>query len=198
KGEEVMEEEDGMESNYEILTNQEGKSLSTVPNEEEKEMDPKPFGVPSIRELLRVLISLLNPHDHQHTDTMRLMALSILNVAFELARTDNITLLSLTLRVISTVFGTLRPYLKLQQELYLLFLIERLTPPSNSPISHAFNEVFSNPNFDNVLQLDPSAPTSPNRDQRNFRMSNISYATGEIRELLLETLGQFAREPSFM
>lgn len=39
--------------------------------------------MPSIRELLRVLISLLNPHDHQHTDTMRLMALSILNVAFE-------------------------------------------------------------------------------------------------------------------
>ena len=33
--------------------------------------------------MLRVLISLLNPHDHQHTDTMRLMALSILNVAFE-------------------------------------------------------------------------------------------------------------------
>ncbi|CAJ0745271.1 24891_t:CDS:10 [Entrophospora sp. SA101] len=222
KGEEVMEEEDGMESNYEILTNQEGKSLSTVPNEEEKEMDPKPFGVPSIRELLRVLISLLNPHDHQHTDTMRLMALSILNVAFEvggqtigrfevlrnlavdelckylfqLARTDNITLLSLTLRVISTVFGTLRPYLKLQQELYLLFLIERLTPPSNSPISHAFNEVFSNPNFDNVLQLDPSAPTSPNRDQRNFRMSNISYATGEIRELLLETLDRLQKTVS--
>ena len=45
--------------------------------------EPRPFGLPSIRELLRVLISLLNPHDHQHTDTMRLMALSILNVAFE-------------------------------------------------------------------------------------------------------------------
>lgn len=45
--------------------------------------EPKPFGLPSIRELLRVLISLLNPHDVQHTDTMRLMALSILNGAFE-------------------------------------------------------------------------------------------------------------------
>lgn len=43
----------------------------------------KPYGLPAIRELLRVLISLLNPHEHKHTDSMRLMALGILNVAFE-------------------------------------------------------------------------------------------------------------------
>ncbi|CAJ0627581.1 11413_t:CDS:10 [Entrophospora sp. SA101] len=222
KGEEVV-EDDEVESNYEILTTQEGR-LSTALNEEEKESDPKPFGVPSIRELLRVLISLLNPHDHQHTDTMRLMALGILNVAFEvggrtigrfevlrnlavdelckylfqLARTDNMILLSLTIRVISTVFGTLRPYLKLQQELYLSFLIERLTPPSYSLRSLALNEAFSSTNTDNSLQLDPGIPISPNREQRNFKMSDVSYATGEIRELLLESLGQFARESSFM
>ena len=43
----------------------------------------RPYGLPAIRELLRVLVSLLNPHEHKHTDSMRLMALSILNVAFE-------------------------------------------------------------------------------------------------------------------
>lgn len=32
-----------------------------------------------------MLISLLNPHDQQHTDTMRLMALGLLNFAFEVA-----------------------------------------------------------------------------------------------------------------
>lgn len=42
-----------------------------------------PFGIASIKELLRVLISLLNPHDQQHTDSMRLMALGLLNIAFE-------------------------------------------------------------------------------------------------------------------
>jgi brefeldin A-resistance guanine nucleotide exchange factor 1 len=42
-----------------------------------------PFGIASIQELLRVLISLLNPHDQQHTDSMRLMALGLLNIAFE-------------------------------------------------------------------------------------------------------------------
>lgn len=43
----------------------------------------RPYGLPAIKELLRVLISLLNPHEHKHTDSMRIMALSILNVAFE-------------------------------------------------------------------------------------------------------------------
>ncbi|KAI8082800.1 uncharacterized protein BX664DRAFT_366573 [Halteromyces radiatus] len=114
----------------------------------------RPYGLPAIRELLRVLVSLLNPHEHKHTDSMRMMALSILNVAFEvggrsisrfetlrglvtdefckflfqLAKTDSTPLLSLTLRTISTVFDTFRPYIKLQQELFLFFLIERLSP----------------------------------------------------------------------
>ncbi|KAF0385373.1 Sec7-domain-containing protein [Gigaspora margarita] len=193
-------------------------------DDDEKDLEPKPSGLPSIRELLRVLISLLNPHDHQHTDTMRLMALSILNVAFEvggrtigrfeplralavdelckhlfqLARTDNMLLLSLTLRVISTVFGTLRPYLKLQQELYLSFLIERLTPPVSSMRTLAFDAEFSNISVnDSPLQSGTSTP-STNRE-RNLRASGeTATATGEVRELLLESLGQFAREPSFM
>ncbi|CAI2169955.1 2331_t:CDS:10 [Funneliformis geosporum] len=184
---------------------------------QDKEKDPKPFGLPSIRELLRVLISLLNPHDHQHTDTMRLMALSILNVAFEvggrtigrfetlrhlavdelcrflfqLARTDNMTLLSLALRVISTVFGTLRPYLKLQQELYLSFLIERLTPPASNLRS------LGNSSGDSPHLSGSSTPSIVR--ERNLRATGeTSVATGEIRELLLESLGQFARDPSFM
>ncbi|CAO3610737.1 unnamed protein product [Cunninghamella echinulata] len=118
----------------------------------------RPYGLPAIRELLRVLISLLNPLEHKHTDSMRMMALSILNVAFEvggksisrfetlrtlvtddfckylfqLAKTDSPPLLSLTLRTISTVFDTFRKYVKLQQELFLFFLIERLSPPTGT------------------------------------------------------------------
>lgn len=46
--------------------------------------ETRSYGLPSIREILRVLISLLNPHDQQHTDSMRLMALGLLSVAFEI------------------------------------------------------------------------------------------------------------------
>jgi len=42
-----------------------------------------PHGLPTILELLRVLIALLNPSDQAHTDTMRLCALAILNTALE-------------------------------------------------------------------------------------------------------------------
>jgi brefeldin A-resistance guanine nucleotide exchange factor 1 len=42
-----------------------------------------PYGLPTILELLRVLIALLNPSDQAHTDSMRLSALAILNTALE-------------------------------------------------------------------------------------------------------------------
>jgi brefeldin A-resistance guanine nucleotide exchange factor 1 len=42
-----------------------------------------PHGLPTILELLRVLIALLNPSDQAHTDSMRLCALAILNTALE-------------------------------------------------------------------------------------------------------------------
>ncbi|CAG8722278.1 16784_t:CDS:10, partial [Acaulospora morrowiae] len=222
-------DENGEEVRNEVKSKQDKDAASgptvNASNEDEKDSEPRPFGLPSIKELFRVLVSLLNPHDVQHTDTMRLMALSILNAAFEvggktigkfeplrnlaidelckylfqLARTDNMVLLSLSLRVISTVFGTLRPYLKLQQELYLSFLIERLTPPTNSLRTIAFNAEFSsvNSSIDSPLASGSSTP-STGRD-RNLRLSGeTSVATGEVRELLLESLGQFARDPSFM
>ena len=106
------------------------------------------------------------------------------------------TLLSLTLRVISTVFGTLRPYLKLQQELYLSFLIERLTPPASSS-RLAFNAEFSSGN--GTSDSPHASGTSTPSAGRNLRSSGENtFATGEVRELLLESLGHFAREPSFM
>lgn len=42
-----------------------------------------PYGLPTILELLRVLIALLDPNDQAHTDSMRLSALAILNTALE-------------------------------------------------------------------------------------------------------------------
>ncbi|CAG8509347.1 3517_t:CDS:2 [Paraglomus occultum] len=195
-------------------------ALTDVADEEE-DNEPRPFGLPSIRELLRVLISLLNPHDHQHTDTMRLMALSILNVAFEVGGRTMGRFESLRNLVVddlckslfqrehcftyshapqnSTVFDTLRPHLKFQQELYLSFLIERLTPASALP-SAAFNTDIS-------LMLDgndsphasgTSTPLNTLRDKSIRGSSDATVATGEVRELLLESLGQLAREPTFM
>ena len=62
------------------------KSLeSQISVVEEDQAPPSftPHGLPTILELLRVLIALLNPSDQAHTDSMRLCALAILNTALE-------------------------------------------------------------------------------------------------------------------
>ena len=48
-------------------------------------LDLKPYSLPSVRELFRVLVNFLDPHDRQHTDTMRVMALRIIHVALEVS-----------------------------------------------------------------------------------------------------------------
>lgn len=203
------------------------------------------YGLPAIRELLRVLISLLNPHEHKHTDSMRLMALSILNVAFEvggrsigrfeslralitddfckfvfqLAKTDSTPLLAYSLRIITTVFDTLRPYLKLQQELFIFFLIERLSPTSGAGSRGVSVDVDGEGNISFVslrsgVDADSSTAAdvrsaSPNmflgkstdypRNSKGYASSSEHMAiTSEVRELLLESLVQFARKPTFM
>ncbi|KAF9978303.1 GDP/GTP exchange factor for ARF [Actinomortierella ambigua] len=207
----------------------EGKDTAETEPEVEAQI-PRSYGLPSIRELLRVLISLLNPHDQQHTDRMRLMALSILDVAlevggrsivrfpnllglvsdemckylFQLARTDNVTILTLTLRVISTVFDTMRPHLKLQQELFLSFLLERLHPPALALRPAPFNPDFGEPPKA-APTPEPEVPAgsrtaSPSPSVRSGRSEkpDTLIAQGEVRELLLECLGQFTRVPTFM
>lgn len=43
-----------------------------------------PYGLPCIRELLRFLITLINPLDKQNTDAMIHMGLSLLTIALEI------------------------------------------------------------------------------------------------------------------
>ncbi|KAI7850967.1 hypothetical protein BDC45DRAFT_516867 [Circinella umbellata] len=208
----------------------------------------RPYGLPAIRELLRVLISLLNPHEHKHTDSMRLMSLSILNVAFEvggksisrfetlrtlvadefckylfqLAKTDTTPLLTLTLRVISTVIDTMRPHLKLQQELFLFFLIERLSPSTGAGSRNMVIDVDEDGNISLVpttkdgqsgpaggeksnttatkshVDVRSHSPSVYGRSGKNQGIDSYAMVSPEVRELLLECLLQCARIPTFM
>ncbi|KAM0507525.1 hypothetical protein ACHAO3_005827 [Verticillium nonalfalfae] len=54
------------------------------PNDVES-LDLRPYSLPSVRELFRVLVNFLDPTDRQHTDTMRVMALRIIHVALEVS-----------------------------------------------------------------------------------------------------------------
>ncbi|KAJ7684708.1 hypothetical protein DFH06DRAFT_1355274 [Mycena polygramma] len=187
-------------------------------------------GLPSIVELLRVLINVLDPNDQQHTDSTRLVALGILNAAFEasgpripdfpsletlvvdtgckflfqLARSENISVLHSALRTISTVFDTMRSHLKLQQELFLAFTIDRLAPPAPPPAKKGNGLYTASPRPGTPV---PSTPTLGSQEGKQESAETgtttpsrilVTPARGETRDLILETLSQISRHPSFM
>src|SRR5271156_4987679 len=109
----------------------------------------KPYSLPSIKELFRALVDLLDPHNRKHTDTMRYMALRVIDVIFEVAgpsvadqptlaklanddlcryllqlvRSENMFLLNGSLRVAGKLFCPRHKGIKLQQEMFLSYLI---------------------------------------------------------------------------
>ncbi|KAI9759743.1 MAG: hypothetical protein M4579_002128 [Chaenotheca gracillima] len=191
----------------------------------------KPYSLPSIRELFRVLIDLLDPHDRQHTDTMRVMALRIVDVAlevagpsitkhpslsslakdhlcrylFQLVRSESMTILHESLRVAGTLLATCRGVLKLQQELFLSYLVACLHPkveiPREPGIDPALYEgVPQNPK---LVKPPPSQSNSgratpvPVQDRQKLGLEGGSRKP-DAREAMVESVGALARIPSFM
>ncbi|KAJ7888919.1 hypothetical protein B0H14DRAFT_3127156 [Mycena olivaceomarginata] len=186
-------------------------------------------GLPSILELLRVLINVLDPNDQQHIDSTWLVALGILNAVFEasepripefpslealivdtgckflfqLARSESNSVLHSALGTISIVFDTMRPHLKLQQELFLAFTTDRLVPPAPLPGKRGNGQLTASPR--------PGTPASatpvlgPPEKQQGSETGTatpsrvlVAPACGETRDLILETLTQISRHLSFM
>ena len=227
--------EPSSEENAEMNSNesQEANGLvgATVAPKAESIEDVTPYGLPSIRELFRVLIDLLDPHNKQHTDTMRIMALRIIDVAlevagpaiadhpslahyaqddlcrhvFQLVRSENAPLLNESLRVAGTLLATCRKVLKLQQELYLSYLVACLHPRIPIPLE---------PNIDpSLYEGVPQAPKLvrppqsgsasgrstpvPVKDRQSLGMEGGSRKP-EAREAMVENIGTLVRVPSFM
>ncbi|TIC24957.1 Sec7-domain-containing protein [Wallemia mellicola] len=197
-----------------------------------------PFSHPTMSELISVLVKLLDPHDPKHTDTIRLASLRILDVAlttggktlsnvqsirstlsdqgckylFQLARLEASPLLIMTMRVITLLFDTFKPYLKLQQELFMSFLVERLSPSNSN--SSDLNSPDYQPPFDPYYTWEASVmpQEAHNVDNENDKMLNTSGsatpslapaksakpAFGTTRQLLLETLVYFIHRPGFL
>jgi brefeldin A-resistance guanine nucleotide exchange factor 1 len=185
-----------------------------------------PYGLPTMLELLRVLIALLNPNDKAHTDTMRLSALAVLNSAlevggsgighwpelregvrdegcrylFQLTRSDQAVILQSSLRTTSSLFATLLPHLKLQLELFLSYLVDRLTPPAPTPHPPHLRDLSrpASPSpYASETASDHSGADSPQTSTpKPYAM--LPPMSSESKELWLETLTQIATRPSFM
>jgi len=198
--------------------------------EDDTEAEVKPYSLPSIRELFRVLIDLLDPHNRQHTDTMRVMALRIIDVAlevagpsiarhpslavlarddlcrylFQLVRSEQMAILTASLRVAGTLLSTCRSVLKLQQELYLSYLVACLHPRVEIPREAGIDPSL----YEGVPQApklvkQPSSQNSgrstpiPVKDRQKLGLEGGSRKP-EAREAMVESIGVLSRIPSFM
>lgn len=200
-------------------------------SESSLERPMKPYSLPSIRELFRVLVDLLDPHDRQHADAMRVMALRIIDVAlevagpsiakhpslatlaedrlcrylFQLVRSDNMAILHESLIVTGTLLATCRGVLKLQQELFLSYLVACLHPRVEIPREPGIDpSLYAGvPQAPKLVKPPPSQASSgrstpvPVKDRQKLGMEGGSRKP-DAREAMVESVGALARIPSFM
>ncbi len=212
-------------------------SASVLDNTQQSEQDPDdaaiitPYSLPSIRELFRVLVDLLQPHNRQHGDTLRIMALRIIDVAlevagpslakhpslatlakddlcrylFQLVRSENLGLLNESLRVAGTLLATCREVLKLQQELFLSYLVACLHPrveiDDELGIDPALYEGV--PKTPKLVKRDASQASSgrstpvPIKERQKLGMEGGSRKP-DSREAMVESVGALSRIPSYL
>lgn len=181
---------------------------------------------------MRVLINILDPNDRLHTDSTRLAALRTLNTIievsgsqigqypslmsliqdhgckylFQLARSENQAVLYMALRVISVMFETMRGHLKLQQELFLAFAIDRLAPSALTKAQVAAlvqqKGLLGSPRPGTPMINSPGIaseqPEETEGEAAHRSRPPVAPAKGETRDLMLEILVNMARHPSFM
>ena len=205
----------------------------SLPSKEtaEEPVSIKPYGLPSIRELFRVLVDLLQPQSKQHGDGMKVMALRIVDVAlevagpsiarhpslamlakddlcrhlFQLVRSENMTLLNGSLRVAGTLLHTCRGVLKLQQELFLSYLVTCLHPrveiPSEPGIDSAlYDGIPEAPKLARPAASSNSSGRStpvPVKDRQKLGMEGGSRKP-DAREAMVESIGALSRIPSYL
>ncbi|KAF2198263.1 Sec7-domain-containing protein [Delitschia confertaspora ATCC 74209] len=199
----------------------------------EEPAEIRPYSLPSIRELFRVLVDLLDPNDRQHTDTMRVMALRIVDVAlevagpsianhptlanlakdtlcrhlFQLVRSENMAILNESLRVAGTLLATCRSVLKLQQELFLSYLVGCLFPEVEIPMEPGIDPSLYEgvPKAPSFFKRAPSQQTNssgrstpvPVKDRKKLGLEGGARKP-DAREAMVESLGALVRIPSFM
>lgn len=219
----------GTDKDFRLLDD--GEQVGSFRSDVKKLQKITPYSLPSIRELFRVLVNLLDPHEKQHNDTMRVMVLRIVDVAlevsgpsiashaslavmakdtlcrhlFQLVRSENIALLNESLRVAGTLLSTCRKVLKLQQELFLSYIVACLHPRVEIPQEPGIDPML----YDGVPQaprlVKPVASQNasgrstpvPVKDRQKLGMEGGTRKP-DAREAMVESVGALVRIPSFM
>ncbi|KAH6856483.1 hypothetical protein B0I37DRAFT_396130 [Chaetomium sp. MPI-CAGE-AT-0009] len=208
-----------------------GRPSTSSAAESASSVDLRPYSLPSIRELFRVLVTFLDPHDRKHPDQMRVMALRIIHVAlevagpsiarhpalasiaedqlccylFQLVRSDNMAVLQEALIVAGTLLSTCRGVLKLQQELYLSYLVACLHPAVEIPREPGIDpSLYSGiPQSPKLVKPPPSQAGSGRstpvavKDRQKLGLEGGARKP-DARQAMVENIGVLARMPTFM
>ncbi|GAW19988.1 hypothetical protein ANO14919_094820 [Xylariales sp. No.14919] len=223
--------EERASSSTENANNDAEITSASMPSDAPDSLEIKPYSLPSMKELFRVLVDLLDPHDKQQGDTMRVMALRIIHVAlevagpsiarhpalavvaedrlcrhlFQLVRSDNMAILQESLIVAGTLLETCRGVLKLQQELFLSYLVACLHPPVEIPWEPNIDPSL----YDGIPQRPSGAkpPASqagsgratpvPVKDRQKLGMEGGARKP-DARQAMVESVSALARMPSFL
>lgn len=187
-----------------------GQSL-TLASDEQATLHP--YGIACVRELLRFLVSLCNPHDRQNTELMISLGLALLTVAFEigadsigryetlmvlvrddmcrclfaLLTTERLSIFANTQQVCLLLFESQRTQLKFQLQHYLCRLLEIVAPDSVSGTTTV-----------NVSANSSSAITTSNNNSAGSSASAALKVSYEHREIALDTILQLWRIPGFV
>ncbi|KAL2157477.1 hypothetical protein VTH06DRAFT_6028 [Thermothelomyces fergusii] len=206
-------------------------STSSAAAESASSVDLRPYSLLSIRELFRVLVSFLDPHDRKHPDQMRVMALRIIHVAlevagpsiarhpalasiaedqlcrhlFQLVRSDNMAVLHEALIVAGTLLLTCRGVLKLQQELYLSYLVACLHPAVEIPREPGIDpSLYAGiPQSPKLVKPSPSQAGSGRstpvavKDRQKLGLEGGARKP-DARQAMVENIGMLTRMPTFM
>lgn len=194
-------------------------------------IETRPYSLPSIRELFRVLVELLDPHNKTHNDKMRIMALRMVDVAlevagpsiarhpklanlarddlcrhlFQLVRSENMAILQTALRVAGTLLATCRGVLKLQQELFLSYVVSCLHPYVEIPREPGINPILYEGVPPGAKGTKPpssgdgsgrSTPV-PVKERKKLGLEGGSRRP-DAREAMVECISGLARIPGFM
>ncbi|KAH6607901.1 hypothetical protein Trco_004214 [Trichoderma cornu-damae] len=193
-------------------------------------IDLRPYSLPSVRELFRVLVNFLDPNDRHHTDTMRVMALRIIHVAlevsgsfiarhpplatiakdqlccylFQLVRSDNMAILQESLTVAGTLLATCRGVLKLQQELFLSYLVACLHPTIHIPREAGIDPSLYTgiPETPKLVKPPPTQSNSgrstpvPVKDRQKLGLEGGARKP-DARQAMVEAIGVLSRMPTF-
>ncbi len=205
--------------------------IQSTPQEGAPDVEIKPYSLSSIKELLRVLVDFLDPQNRQHADSMRIMALRIIDVAlevagpsigkhqslallaedrlcrhlFQLVRSDNMAILHEALIVAATLLSTCRGVLKLQQELFLSYMVACLHPRVEIPSEPGIDPQLyaAVPQAPKLVKPAPSQTASGRstpvqvKDRQKLGLEGGSRKP-DAREAMVESVGALTRIPSFM